>query len=146
MLIKWNGDGMMGTPLVNPAVRSQGGEKTVLFAPGWNEIPDEHFELLKDTFKSDIENNRIELYCKKEKVKSKTIDPETGKEVEIETEKYVGQPLRDVRADTARKIVAETFNLTTLRAWAVDPKMDRDLRYYIEKQIDACNAGGQIEE
>lgn len=132
MLIKWNGDGLMGTPLVNPDSKTQGGEKTLIFMPGWNEIPDEHFALLKDTFQSDIEAKRIELYCKMEK------DADGNPT-------YVGQALRDVRSDVARKIVAETFNVKILRTWADDPKIDRDLRYYIDKQIDACLKGG-VEE
>lgn len=128
MLIKWNGTGLMGTPLVNPASTTKGGEKTIIFLPGWNEIPDEWFDLLKDTLRDDIENKRIELYCKMEK-------DENG------NQKYVGQALQDVRSDVARKIIAETFNLDVLKTWADNPKIDRDLRFYIDKQIDACEKG-----
>jgi hypothetical protein len=133
MLCKWNGDGLMGCPIIDPT-RTNRGEEMAMFTPGWNEVADDKFNLMAPSFADYFADKRMELYGDK-----KTTNAE-GKEV------WVGIEFRDVRNDIARKIVNETFDFRLLKKWLDDPKVDRDLKYNIEKQREACLKGTGIEE
>lgn len=133
MLCKWNGDGLMGCPVIDPKNLNRG-EKMVMFTPGWNEVQDDQFNLMAPSFADYFAEKRMELYGDK-----KTQDAE-GKDV------WVGIEFRDVRNDIARKIIADTFDFRLLKKWLDDPKVDRDLKYNIEKQREACMKGTGIEE
>lgn len=137
MLCKWNGQGLMGTPLIDPNAVSRGGEKMVMFMPGWNEVPDNQFNMIAVSLQDLVDNGRLELYDCKE---VKETDAE-GKPVENGKLVFVGKEFRDVRNDVARKMILEVFDFKLLQKWLDDPKVDRDIKYNIEKQLEACIKG-----
>lgn len=132
MLINWKRDGLLAMNLID--VKSQGPlvgkEKIVYFSPGWNEIPDEQWDVLQPHVKEYVARGDIELFVKKEK---------KGEDGEIS---YEGMPLRDVPAKDARDIVKNTFNIAQLKEWEEDMKLTSEIRNMIAKQIELCEAGG----
>lgn len=133
MLINWKRDGLISMSLIDTKSTTGtlvGKEKIVWFTPGWNEIPDEQWDVLVPHVKEYIARGDMELFVKKE---TKNADG---------TISYDGVPLRDVPAKDARDIVKNTFNLDQLKVWEEDMKLTTEIRNLIVKQITLCEAGG----
>lgn len=130
MLVKWNGDGLLGVPLVGGPKDNVVGKSSVeILIPGWNEVTDANWELMALHLKDKLEDETIALYGKKE------VNKETG------VVSYSGQALRDVRADIGRDIVKECYSVKCLEVWAEDPKISSDVQFFIAKQIEYCKTG-----
>jgi hypothetical protein len=138
MLIKWNGDGLLGLPQVAVGVKEGSTDlfsndmgRVVILLPGWNEITDEEWELAAPHIKDKMEgeNPKIEIYAKKE------ADKETG------SVRYVGQAIGDVRSDKARDIVTNCFNVKCLKKWDDNMKITTEVAHLIDKQLEYCLSG-----
>ena len=128
MLVKWNGEGLLGVSLIGGEGSKESTGVEVLL-PGWNEISDENWALMALHLKDKIESEKIVLYGKKE------ADKATGAIT------YSGQALRDVRADLARDIVKECYSVKCLKVWVEDPKLSSEVRFLVDKQIEYCMKG-----
>jgi hypothetical protein len=139
MLIKWTGDGVLGLPQI--AISKDGESKdlytdmgnVVTILPGWNEITDEEWALayphIKDLLNPNTGNPYIEVYGKK------VADGDTGES------SIVGQAIEDVRADRAKEIVTNCFNVKVLERWDANMKIGTEIAHLIDKQLEACMNG-----
>lgn len=87
---------------------------------GWNEILPDDYKLCYKTVER-LENKGL-LECKRVKFK----DSDTEQEVAI----------YDVRADQARKIVEDCWDIKTLERWANDSKNTAELRTLSDMQLE----------
>lgn len=131
MLVKWNGDGLMAVPLVTgEASQLVGKEGMVWFMPGWNEITDEQWQIISIHVQDHLSSEKMVINGKKE------VDKNDPSKIA-----YTGVSLRDVRADVAKDIVRGCYNLSCLYEWSEDAKLSSEVRFHIEKQIEACEKG-----
>lgn len=95
----------------------------VLLLEGWNEVTEDEFLCLLPSIAPHIADGRIEFYGKQEEGVVST------------------KPLNEVRADIAVKIIKGTYNPFTLEAWANNPELTPDLRFHVDKQLEAVRQG-----
>lgn len=124
MLIKWNREsGALSIPIIGTNVATTiDGSKLVILMPGWNEVADDVFNQIQPHIVDKMDSGDLEIYAKKEG---------TGDDV-----KYVGSPLRDVRADKARDIVNGCFNVELLQTWRQDAKIPTEIRHLVDMQLE----------
>lgn len=131
MLIKWNGDGLLGLPVIDGNLKTTlvGQDEIIVIMPGWNEIEDDKWNIIATHVEDKLASGKLEMQGTKE------IDKET------KAISYVGKALRDVRADIARTIVQECYNKSVLESWTNDARLSSEVRYLVDKQIEYCLAG-----
>ena len=136
MLINWKGDGKSDRILTCPAIDTEytgalvAKDDLVVLIPGWNEIDDDSFKKIYPHIRYLIEAGQIEFYCRRENGEDGAVT-------------FVGQPLRDIRADKARDIVKGCFNMTNLKEWIEDMKITTEIRHLIDRQIEDIQNYGE---
>jgi hypothetical protein len=105
----------------------------VRLMPGYNNVPDEKWNIIKKELRDKMEKGLIELQGKKGK------DAEGNEIIE-------GCPLRDINVVTALKIVKDCFNIDTLKEWLENTEGRREtrdeIRLEIKNQIAMIESGG----
>lgn len=139
MLIKWNGKGLWAIPIVNGDETASmiTKEKMEVLLPGWNEMDNERFEKALPSIYEYIADGRAEPYGK--------VVRETDEETGNVTYKFDGKYLLDVRADVARTLIKECYNVALLEKWMKDPKVEKEFYVSLKEQLDACLKGDQEE-
>lgn len=133
MLIRWTKDNILTAPLIDVNYKGPlvGKDTVLVLLPGWNEVTDEQWDLAYIHVKDKLEAGLLELYCTKKQ------GSEPG------TVEFVGQALRDVRADKAREIVKGCFNMKNLKTWQDDMKITTEIRHLIDRQIENIENYGE---
>jgi hypothetical protein len=134
MLVKWNGKGLWAIPIVkgDETANMITKEKMEVLVPGWNEIDNDRFDAALPSIYEYFLDGRAEPYGKVTKD-----EDEDGKVIY----KYEGKYLLDVRADVARNLIKECFNVALLEKWMKDPKVEKEFYVALKDQLDACLKG-----
>ena len=143
MIVKYDGKGLLVIPVVTPLkpgeqrVRGTGGEDLVKLIPGFNEVPDSKWNLVRSHLESKIEKGTIVEWCNKYE------KDEKGKVIQVE-----GTSLRRFRARDAKEAVQGCYNLDSLSLWLegygeVEQEVRDEIRVAIKEQIDLINSGGK---
>lgn len=138
MLIKSNNSGLTMVPLINAEGRPVAGgfnnHSQVRLFPGWNEVTEEQWKLMEPHMIKGIELEKYELRAKPEEVE----DADGNKKVT-----YPNLDLVDVRADIAKKLVAETWAIDTLKKWSEDYKLSTEVRAVADAQLAKLDKDGE---
>jgi len=143
MIVKWNGKGLLMTPIVEMETEEQrtrggvpmvGGERQVRLIPGYNEVKDEDWVLMKSQLFNHIKEKKLEYFASTKK------DETTGELVEK------GVALRRQNVNKAREMVLDCFCLDSLLAWlkggeGYEAEDRSDIRVLIEEQMNSINEG-----
>lgn len=136
MLVKVKSEGQVIIPVIEmvPDKPTTVPSGYVRLMPGWNDVPDEQWSVIKRDLREKMEQGLIELQGRKVK------DDDGVEQIE-------GIPLRDVNAITANKIIKECFNIDCLNKWLENTEGRREtrdeIRVAIKEQIALINSGGE---
>jgi hypothetical protein len=141
MLVKWLGDGLNCVTPIDPAEKNASKAltlKPVVLFPGWNEVPDDIWEICKLHMQDMVAAGKIEEISEKKK-------DEKG----LET--YTGTTLTAVINKSPKRgeeIIMNCFNPVLLQKWKDDGigASRDDISRAIHRQIEACEKGEDREE
>ena len=138
MLIKWNGKGLWAVPIVkgDETMAMITKEKMEILLPGWNEMSKEKFALALPSIFEYIADGRAETYNKVKRI----VDEEGKVTFEYEDKEFL-----DVRADQARNLIKDCYNVALLEKWMKDPKVEKEYYVSLKEQLEAC-LKGDVEE
>jgi len=162
MIVNWKGDGLKVISVIDASSGKKVITGTVTLLPGHNIVKDTDWENMEkqDSLQLSIKSGRLvpigkqaEKVIKENVVKIVEEEDEDGniskkKKIEKKEKKITAtEPilLKDMKAEEARQIVKDTYNLETLEAWRKDEGRD-EIRAEIANQIDFVNRGGKDEE
>jgi len=134
MIVKWNGDGILMVPVVGGGGKGRtGGEPLVRLLPGFNEVADEQWNLIRPHVQQKMDSGKLEEFSKKEK-------DEEGNSV------ISGVALRRFMPNRAREAVKECYSIETLEFWLkgakdYEPETRDEIRAMIKDQIAAIKEG-----
>ena len=148
MIINYKGKGLLMVPITHKEDGSSikiGGRSMVRIIPGYNEILDNEYLLVRPHLLEHISEGTIEEYGRKEK----RVDRETGEEHEF----YVGTSIRRQTPAKAAEMAKNCYSLDTINIWlngvedgSYEPEAREDIRLILREQERKIKTGGKPPE
>jgi hypothetical protein len=120
MIVNWTLDCIKGIPVADEG-------RNVILAPGFNEVSNADWKLVRPLVLDQIENNIIkEEWVRVKGIDAKdaplvcTLDMVVVDSVAATAEAYVPAILKDITRARVPKIIAETYDKRTLKRWYED--------------------------